>query len=624
MRRRRRALGRLRGHGAARGGPQRAGRVPARSGHDDLGPRHRRRRRRRAAGRPSVEAGGTLLDVATPGTSASRPSRSSAGCCADVVPRDELVLVASSPAGRGRRAPRCAGRPAGGLLAALDDSLLRLGVDYVDLWQLHGWDDAVPLEEMLAAVRHRRRRGRARYVGVSNLPGWQTAAGGGLAARLARPGAAGRPPRWSTRCSSAAWSARCVPACEWRRARRARVVAAGPGRADRQVPARRAVGLPRRLAAPARASSADHLDRRGRPDRGGGGHRRRGTRHVPAGGRAGLGAGPAGGRRVRSSAPAPSGSCPARSPPTRVRCPPRSARPRRRVRAAVGLPRALTALARGCGRGPRYGRRRRIGSAAWLSQTRCSPRSARRAVAGARRGRSPTRSRRRASPRPSDVTADRLATLPKVGRQSAPTGCCPAGSGSRTCLRGGPSWWCRPACGPGSPRGPSTPSATTPPAGSRDDPWRLLELPDVRVGRGRPGGGRRAARACAGTTRAAAGRWSAYALNGRPGTGTPCSPTHLVARRAGGRGRRRPAGRRRRRGRVRRRARAPGRRTAATAARACDAVRDGRGRGRRGDRPAGRDRGAARRRGRRGGRWATWTTPSAAPSRRSCGTGSAC
>jgi len=54
-------------------------------------------------------------------------------------------------------------------------SLERLGMDYVDLWQLHAWDDGTPLEETLAACDVAVSSGRVRYVGVSNFTGWQTA-----------------------------------------------------------------------------------------------------------------------------------------------------------------------------------------------------------------------------------------------------------------------------------------------------------------------------------------------------------------------------------------------------------------------------------------------------------------
>jgi len=61
------------------------------------------------------------------------------------------------------------------LLSALDDSLSRLGTDHLDLWQVHTWSDDVDLEETLGALDHAVATGRARYVGVSNYAGWQTA-----------------------------------------------------------------------------------------------------------------------------------------------------------------------------------------------------------------------------------------------------------------------------------------------------------------------------------------------------------------------------------------------------------------------------------------------------------------
>jgi aryl-alcohol dehydrogenase-like predicted oxidoreductase len=61
------------------------------------------------------------------------------------------------------------------LFAALDGSLRRLRTDHIDLWQLHAWDPAVPLEETLSAVTDAVRSGKVRYVGVSNYTGWQLA-----------------------------------------------------------------------------------------------------------------------------------------------------------------------------------------------------------------------------------------------------------------------------------------------------------------------------------------------------------------------------------------------------------------------------------------------------------------
>ncbi|WP_062073333.1 aldo/keto reductase [Demequina sediminicola] len=78
------------------------------------------------------------------------------------------------------------------MLATLDASLERLNTDYVDLWLVHAFDTVTPLEETLHALEIAVNSGRARYVGVSNFPGWATA-------RIATM-ATGRPAIAATQC----------------------------------------------------------------------------------------------------------------------------------------------------------------------------------------------------------------------------------------------------------------------------------------------------------------------------------------------------------------------------------------------------------------------------------------
>ncbi len=59
------------------------------------------------------------------------------------------------------------------LLGQIDASLERLGLDHVDLYQIHGWDAATPIEQTLRALDDIVRSGRARYIGVSNWAAWQ-------------------------------------------------------------------------------------------------------------------------------------------------------------------------------------------------------------------------------------------------------------------------------------------------------------------------------------------------------------------------------------------------------------------------------------------------------------------
>lgn len=120
------------------------------------------------------DAGGTLVDTAD--VYAGGESEELLGRLLDhVVPRDEIVL-ATKAHGRTRPGAMGGGSSRGHLLSALDASLERLGTDHVDLWQLHSWDDATPLEETLAALDTAVASGRTHYVGVSNFCGWQTAA----------------------------------------------------------------------------------------------------------------------------------------------------------------------------------------------------------------------------------------------------------------------------------------------------------------------------------------------------------------------------------------------------------------------------------------------------------------
>jgi aryl-alcohol dehydrogenase-like predicted oxidoreductase len=120
-----------------------------------------------------TEAGGTLVDTAAGyGDGASEEVIGS--LLGDVVRRDDVVIATKAGIGRSRGA-RETNTSRGHLVATLDASLRRLGVDHVDLWQVHTWSDDVPLEETLSALDYAVSSGRAAYVGVSNYTGWQSA-----------------------------------------------------------------------------------------------------------------------------------------------------------------------------------------------------------------------------------------------------------------------------------------------------------------------------------------------------------------------------------------------------------------------------------------------------------------
>ncbi|WAS91803.1 aldo/keto reductase [Nannocystis punicea] len=70
------------------------------------------------------------------------------------------------------------------IMGQLKTSLRRLGTDHIDLYQLHGWDPATPLEETIRALDDLVRQGHVRYVGVSNWAAWQISKALGIAGRL--------------------------------------------------------------------------------------------------------------------------------------------------------------------------------------------------------------------------------------------------------------------------------------------------------------------------------------------------------------------------------------------------------------------------------------------------------
>jgi aryl-alcohol dehydrogenase-like predicted oxidoreductase len=120
-----------------------------------------------------AEAGGTLVDTAA-GYADGASEELVGSLVGDVVARDEIVIATKAGVSR-RTGARVTNASRGHLLASLDGSLKRLGVDHVDLWQVHTWVDDTPLEETLSALDTAVATGRASYVGVSNYSGWQTA-----------------------------------------------------------------------------------------------------------------------------------------------------------------------------------------------------------------------------------------------------------------------------------------------------------------------------------------------------------------------------------------------------------------------------------------------------------------
>jgi aryl-alcohol dehydrogenase-like predicted oxidoreductase len=123
--------------------------------------------------REALEAGINFFDTAniySGGTSEEITGK----LLRDMARRDEIV-VATKAYGVWRNAPNCGGLSRKALFAAIDDSLIRLGMDYVDLFQIHRWDDVTPIEETMEALHDIVKAGKARYLGASSMYAWQFA-----------------------------------------------------------------------------------------------------------------------------------------------------------------------------------------------------------------------------------------------------------------------------------------------------------------------------------------------------------------------------------------------------------------------------------------------------------------
>jgi aryl-alcohol dehydrogenase-like predicted oxidoreductase len=90
----------------------------------------------------------------------------------DFARRDEVV-VATKVFFPWRSGPNGGGLSRKAIITAIDASLARLGLDYVDLYQIHRWDHATPIEETLEALHDVVKAGKARYIGASSMRAWE-------------------------------------------------------------------------------------------------------------------------------------------------------------------------------------------------------------------------------------------------------------------------------------------------------------------------------------------------------------------------------------------------------------------------------------------------------------------
>lgn len=123
--------------------------------------------------RAFIDAGGNFLDT-SPIYGDGDSERVIGGLIGTLIQRDEMVIASKAGISiiNGERVIN-ASRSA--LIAELDKTLSRLGTDYLDLWQVHCWDEQTPLEDTLSALDYAYTSGKVRYVGISNYTGWQSA-----------------------------------------------------------------------------------------------------------------------------------------------------------------------------------------------------------------------------------------------------------------------------------------------------------------------------------------------------------------------------------------------------------------------------------------------------------------
>ena len=122
--------------------------------------------------RQAIEAGINFFDTANSysgGTSEEYLGRA----LRDFARREEIVVATKVYFPIRKNVPNSAGLSRKAIMAGIDASLRRLGMDYVDLYQIHRWDYGTPIEETLEALHDVVKAGKARYIGASSMFAWQ-------------------------------------------------------------------------------------------------------------------------------------------------------------------------------------------------------------------------------------------------------------------------------------------------------------------------------------------------------------------------------------------------------------------------------------------------------------------
>ena len=123
--------------------------------------------------RQALEAGINFFDTANVYSAGS--SEEITGRALRKLARRDEIVVATKAFGPWRKAPNARGLSRKALFQAMDDSLQRLGMDYVDLYQIHRFDTETPVEETMEALHDLVKAGKTRYIGASSMAAWQFA-----------------------------------------------------------------------------------------------------------------------------------------------------------------------------------------------------------------------------------------------------------------------------------------------------------------------------------------------------------------------------------------------------------------------------------------------------------------
>jgi len=156
-----------------------------------------------------VEAGGNFIDTAD--VYSTGKSEEVVGRWLKDKVRDDLVVATKVRFAMGE-GPNDLGLSRRHILSGVEASLRRLGTDYIDLYQVHMWDDATPLEETLSTLNDLVRAGKVRYIGASNFSGWQLQKAIDLSRQMGWEILSSLQPQYNLLARSTEWE--LIPVCQ--------------------------------------------------------------------------------------------------------------------------------------------------------------------------------------------------------------------------------------------------------------------------------------------------------------------------------------------------------------------------------------------------------------------------